>query len=114
MGAALSLALAEGVRLEGQSPRWNWRATARPAPLRIVNATSRRASCKLGQANPNKNKQNSLDLFGFIWRNRDFSMGYSRKNKKIFLRADSPPRLCPKRAGQCQNSTFLPRGVPGS
>jgi hypothetical protein len=34
------------------------------------------------QANPNKTKQNCLDLFGFIRPNRDFSMGYARKNKK--------------------------------
>jgi hypothetical protein len=32
------------------------------------------------QANPNKTKQSSLDLFGFILPNRDFSMGYGRKN----------------------------------
>ena len=35
------------------------------------------------QANPNKTKQNSLDLLGFIRPNPDFSMGYKRKNKKI-------------------------------
>jgi hypothetical protein len=29
------------------------------------------------QATPNKTKQNSLVLFGFIRQNRDFSMGYS-------------------------------------
>jgi hypothetical protein len=27
-----------------------------------------------------------LDLFGFIWPNRDFSMGYEPKNKKIAFR----------------------------
>ena len=34
------------------------------------------------QANPNKSKQKSLDLFGFIRPNRDFSMGYEQKIKK--------------------------------
>jgi hypothetical protein len=34
------------------------------------------------QANPNKTKQKSLDFLGFIRRNRDFSKGYGRKNKK--------------------------------
>jgi hypothetical protein len=34
------------------------------------------------QANPNKTKQKSLDFLGFIRPNRDFSMGYERKNKK--------------------------------
>jgi hypothetical protein len=34
------------------------------------------------QVNPNKSKQKSLDLFGFIWRNWDFSKGYSQKIKK--------------------------------
>jgi hypothetical protein len=31
---------------------------------------------KYNQAKPNKFKQNSLDLFGFIRPNRGFSMGY--------------------------------------
>jgi hypothetical protein len=35
------------------------------------------------QANPNKTKQKSLDFLGFIRPNRDFSMGYDGKNKKI-------------------------------
>jgi hypothetical protein len=34
------------------------------------------------QANPNKAKQISLDLLGFIRPNRDFSMGYGQKIKK--------------------------------
>jgi hypothetical protein len=42
--------------------------------------------CNLGanssQANPNKTKQNCLDLFGLIRPNRDFSKGYEQKNKK--------------------------------
>jgi hypothetical protein len=37
-------------------------------------------SAKLVQTNPNKTKQNSLDFLGFIRPNRDFSMGYQRKN----------------------------------
>jgi hypothetical protein len=45
-----------------------------------ADATSRRNPRELNQANPNKTKQKWLVLFGFIWRNRDFSMGYSRKN----------------------------------
>jgi hypothetical protein len=35
---------------------------------------------------PNKTKQNSSDLLGFICPNRDFSMGYEPKNKKIRAR----------------------------
>jgi macrodomain Ter protein organizer (MatP/YcbG family) len=34
------------------------------------------------QANPNKNKKKSLDFLGFVWWNRDFSMGYAQKKKK--------------------------------
>ena len=34
---------------------------------------------KQTEANPNKTKQKSLDLLGFIRPNRDFSMGYGRK-----------------------------------
>jgi hypothetical protein len=45
------------------------------------------------QANPSKTKQNSLDFLGFIRPNRDLSMGYERKNKKI----DSRLKLCAKR-----------------
>jgi hypothetical protein len=37
------------------------------------------------QINPSKTKQKSLDFLGFIRPNRDFSMGYARKNKKIRL-----------------------------
>jgi hypothetical protein len=35
------------------------------------------------RAAANKSKQKCLDLLGFIRPNRDFSMGYGRKNKKI-------------------------------
>ena len=35
-----------------------------------------------GEANPNGTKQKRLDLLGFIRQNRDFSMGYERKNQK--------------------------------
>jgi hypothetical protein len=38
-------------------------------------------------------KQNCLDFLGFIRPNRDFSMGYERKNKKT----DSRLKLCAKR-----------------
>jgi hypothetical protein len=37
---------------------------------------------KKNQINPNKNPWIPLDLLGFIRPNRDFSMGYSGKNKK--------------------------------
>ena len=37
-------------------------------------------SSKQNQTNPNKNAWIRLDLLGFIRPNRDFSMGYSRKN----------------------------------
>ena len=46
------------------------------------------------QAKPNKSKQNCLDLLGFIRPNRDFSMGYARKNKKDLARY---PKLCSSR-----------------
>jgi hypothetical protein len=45
------------------------------------------------QANPNKTKENCLDFLGFIRPNRDFSMGYEQKNKKI----ESRLKLCAKR-----------------
>ena len=38
------------------------------------------------QTNPNRTKRNSLDLFGFIRPNLDFSMGYSESKQKF-----SPP-----------------------
>jgi hypothetical protein len=34
------------------------------------------------QANPNKSKQNCLDLLGFIRPNRDFSMSYDESKQK--------------------------------
>jgi hypothetical protein len=52
------------------------------------------------QTNPNKTKQKSLDFLGFIRPNRDFSMGYERKNKKIHSRL----RLCAKRLKQLLSS----------
>jgi hypothetical protein len=55
------------------------------------------------QANPNKTKQKSLDLLGFIRPNRDFSMGYEQKNKKI----DSRLKLYAKRLNPPRHS--LPR-----
>jgi hypothetical protein len=58
-----------------------------------MDSTRARVPTKQIQANPNKTKQNSLDLFGFIWWNRDFSMSYGRKNKKISRPLNSPPRL---------------------
>jgi hypothetical protein len=45
------------------------------------------------QINPNKTKQKSLDSLGLIHQNRDFSMGYGQKIKKI----DSRLRLYAKR-----------------
>jgi hypothetical protein len=45
------------------------------------------------QARPNKTKQKSLDLLGFIRPNRFFSMRYGESNKKI----DSRIKLCGKR-----------------
>ena len=42
-------------------------------------ATKSQAKPKQIQANPNKSKQNCLDLLGFIRPNRDFSMGCGRK-----------------------------------
>jgi hypothetical protein len=39
-------------------------------------------SASSAQTNPNKTKQKSLDLLGFIRPNRGFSKGYKRKNKK--------------------------------
>jgi hypothetical protein len=56
------------------------------------------------QANPNKTKQKSLDFLGFIRPNRDFSMRYGRKNKKIGSRL----RLCAKRLKRTFHP-FLPR-----
>jgi hypothetical protein len=56
------------------------------------------------QANPNKSKQKSLDFLGFIRPNRDFSMGYEQKNKKI----DSRLRLCAKRLRSIPTSLLFP------
>jgi hypothetical protein len=47
------------------------------------------------QANPKESKEKSLHFLGFLWRNRDFSTGYSGKNKKIPLRSNSLIGLCP-------------------
>jgi hypothetical protein len=53
------------------------RRAARPAPAQEALRFNQRAS--FSQANPNKTKQKSLGLLGFIWWNWDFSKGYSRK-----------------------------------
>jgi hypothetical protein len=55
-----------------------------------VDTTIARAYAKQIQIFPNKSKQKSLDLFGFLWPIRGFSMSYGRKNKKISLRLNSP------------------------
>jgi hypothetical protein len=41
------------------------------------------------QVNPNQTKEKSLHVLGFLWPNRDFSMGYKQKNKKILPRLNS-------------------------
>ena len=53
-----------------------------------------RASCL--QIDPNKNKEKSLHLLGFLWPIRGFSKGYRRKNKKNPLLLNSPSGLCAK------------------
>jgi hypothetical protein len=72
---------------------------------------------KQDQANPNKSKQKGLDLLGFIRPNRDFSMGYGRKNKKkVFLlsphwakRLKRVPHSVPaRRARPGRNRPFRP------
>jgi hypothetical protein len=48
---------------------------ARTAKISAPNHT-RGLAAKPFQAKPNRTKQNSFDLLGFIRANRDFSMGY--------------------------------------
>ena len=48
-------------------------------PVRIGHGKN---SPKQTQARPSSSKQNDLDLLGSIWRNRDFSMGYTRSKQK--------------------------------
>jgi hypothetical protein len=65
------------------------------------------------QANPNKTKQKSLDLLGFIWPIRDLSVGYAAKNKK---NPGSRLRLCAERLKQAdlsQTSFPFVLGPPG-
>jgi hypothetical protein len=56
------------------------------------------------QANPNKTKQKSLDFLGFVRPNRDFSMGYERKNKKNRLASQV---VC--KTSQLLSLSFFPR-----
>jgi hypothetical protein len=37
------------------------------------------------QANPKESKEKGLDFLGFLWWNRDFSMGYGGSKQKTFL-----------------------------
>jgi hypothetical protein len=60
-----------------------------------VDTTIARAHAKQIQIIPNKSKQKSLDLLGFLWPIRDFSKGYTRKNKKICFGLNSRRRLRP-------------------
>jgi hypothetical protein len=59
------------------------KALASPAAKRSRDSAARPtgpskpSKTKQNQALPNKTKQNSLVLFGFIRPNRDFSMGYA-------------------------------------
>jgi hypothetical protein len=57
----------------------------------------------------NKSKQKSLDLLGFLWPNRDFSKGYTGKNKKIPFRLSSPAGLWTKRVKPLLSSHSRPR-----
>jgi hypothetical protein len=57
----------------------------------------RRGASKPAQAKPSKTKQNCLDLLGFIRPNRDFSMGYDGKNKKISSPFSSRPAYAGRR-----------------
>jgi hypothetical protein len=56
------------------------------------------------QAKPNKSKQKSLDLLGIICPNWAFSMGYGRKNKKIFRLRLCANRLTPPPISPCSSA----------
>jgi hypothetical protein len=56
------------------------------------------------QENPSKTKEKGLHFLAFPWRNRAFSMGYRRKNKKILSPLCSRPRLW----ARSRNSISLP------
>ena len=78
-----------------------WSGSAQPWPRRAASACARHRNAGVTspshmkrreqppreflQANPNKSKQNRLNLLGFIRPNRDFSTDYRRKNKKLRL-----------------------------
>jgi hypothetical protein len=53
-------------------------------------------SAKGIQGNPRLSKEKSLDLFGFLWPIRVFSMGYSESKQKISFpwhESGSPPQI---------------------
>ena len=80
-----------------------------PVIARAASCSAQRPNkTKPNQANPNKSKQKRLDLLGFIRQNRDFSMGYREKNKKIFPRL----RLCAKHFKPRQASLSPRPGPP--
>jgi hypothetical protein len=79
-------------------------AAAEPARGRQYNlgVSRRQINPSKPQTNPNKSKKKRLDWLGFIRPNRDFSMGYSGKNKKTLrsrsgcisnVSATSDPRM---------------------
>jgi hypothetical protein len=51
---------------------------------------------KFIQAKPNKTKQKSLDLLGFLWSNRGFSMGYGESKGNFFQDRRRSLRYAPK------------------
>ena len=75
---------------QGGGPRLRLRAPQRRRAPVSPDATGGRVACKKTKENQGK----KLAFLRFLWWNRDFSTGYSEKNKKIPLRSNSPPELC--------------------
>jgi hypothetical protein len=67
---------AQGIFKGHDRDGWRRRSLEAPIPVKLTDTTKGRVISKQIQAEPNKTKQNSLDLFGFIPPNWDFSMGY--------------------------------------
>jgi hypothetical protein len=59
------------------------------------------------QTNANKNKQNSFHLLPFISPNRDFSMGYERRNKNIRVLVSGCVQNVSSRRAQPVSNAFL-------
>jgi hypothetical protein len=66
------------------------------------------------QGNANKRKQNGFHLLSFIFPNRDFSMGYGRKNKKIRLRLKLARQVVDEMVQTACGLVLRARLAPGS